>query len=397
MRPSDLAYSLGYQSRQHASSPESAVILTLIDSVLHHYTQSNWEETIDFISRLLRCDLRNIDEDGWKRVYWSRDFEEMLREIPILVAFGELVGRLGVRVVTGEEGTVVPGTLGVELSLPDTDAFALYWSAADEERVPLDCGDLVTISGLRSELPQRYTMRDLTRSVHCPTCWKPTTLAKALRLLNRLDYISKARYCHCGARTVVDLACGCCFCEEHLRGGLDFWGFSIECKTHGRLNLYDSQIIWAMVNSIRGRKEEFLSFPLGYTDLHCKNGHITPTPATMVLHDLCHLCSSCFLSATQAFHKAQARQSSFQCPLCCSSLLSLSLPGTNLSEFYSKVSKVCAVCGQSTIWLRSVGKCGHFVCPECISNMQTGCACLDSEGQMCSAQLEPAKMHPFFG
>jgi len=385
------ASGLGYQSRQRVLSPAAAILLVLIDSLRNRFDQPNWTEIIDFFCTLLRCDLRNLDEYAWKRVYWSKEFVEVLRELGELVNFQALAESLPVLVLSSDQvyvETQFPAiserTLGVEIS-SEGDAFALYWSPASDERVPLDCGDLVTVSGLQIELPRRFTTRDLGKSIACPTCWTKTTLAKALRILNRLDYVRMLKHCtSCEARATIELACGCCYCEEHWREGMDFLGYRVECRTHGRLDLIDSQIMWATLNSLRTRIEDFQPFPLGSTELYCKNQHMGKVQATVILHELCHLCRPCYDLAVVALQEAHVQSQKYICPLCCSEVQNCD--GTDLSAYYQDAGRVCNKCQQQTVWLRRLGVCGHYVCLSCVEGMGGTCECV-KEGGVCGMVL----------
>lgn len=386
------AHSFGYQSRQRVLSPEAAIFLVLIDSVRHGSNLSNWNEIVDVFSTLLRCDLRRMDEQGWNRVYWSKDFVKVLKELRELVNFQILANALPVFVISEhmyeeiQYPAVSEGTLGVEVC-SEGDAFALYWSPASEERVPLDCQDLVTVSGLQIQLPRRFTNRDLSTSINCPTCWKQTTLARALRILNRLDYVKMLKQCCiCEARATIELACGCCFCEEHWGQGLEFLGFSVECRTHGRLDLTDSQIMWATFNSLKSRDDDFQRFPLGYTDLYCKNQHVGKVKATVILHELCHLCLPCYDFACASLQEAHDQQQAYICPLCCSTVHKCD--GTSLTQYYQDTGRVCSICQQPTVWLRRLGKCGHLVCVSCLQTIGNECGCVGKDGKICGVELE---------
>lgn len=390
-----LACNYGYLSRQRVISPEGAILLVLIDSIRNKHKQPQWEEMIDFFSNLLRCDLRNISDTQWRQIYWSKGFVHVLKELRELVDFGSVSKTLHMFVLSST-GVAVPadyttGSLSVELCDTGGDAFALYWSSASEERIPLDCEHLITVQGVQAELPRRYTNQDLGKSIPCPTCWKPSTLARILRILNRLDYVQMLKHCVvCEARATLELACGCFYCEEHWRGRVDFLGFTVLCREHGRMDLLDSQMLWATVNSLKVCREDFQPFPLGYTELYCKNHHINKVQATVILHELCCLCRSCYDSA---FTAHQADPLNYHCPLCTAPVQNCD--GTELSSYYQETNRVCNMCQQQTIWLRYLRNCGHYVCLSCLRSMGEECKCTKEDGECCRVKLEEQERGPY--
>lgn len=393
--PTHLACNYGYLSRQRVISPEGAILLVLIDSIRNKFNQPQWDEMTDFFSNLLRCDLRNLTDTQWKQIYWSKGFVSVLKEMRELFNFQSVSEAMHMFVLSSA-GVTVPadyrkGSLSVELCDAGGDAFALYWSPASEERIPLDCEDLITVQGLKAELPLRYTNRDLGRSIQCPTCWKPITLARILRILNRLDYVRMLKHClSCEARATIELACGCFYCEEHWRGGVDFLGFNVLCREHGRLDLLDSQTLWATVNSLKVRDDDFQPFPLGYTELYCKNQHINKVQATVILHGLCCLCCSCFDSACASL---EADPLHYHCPLCTAPVQECD--GSDLSSYYQDANRVCSKCQQQTIWLRYLRNCGHYVCLSCVRGMGEECECIKEDGECCRVKMGVGEKGPY--